>query len=77
MSEALIRVTVKAGAKKDQIRKISSDRYEISVRTAPRQGQANQAVKLLLADHLQLAPSDLRLLTGHQKSRKVFTIVGN
>ena len=67
-------VKVKAKAKQESIRK-TDDGYVVSVKVAPVDGRANQAVIKVLAKHLDLAPSLLSIVSGHKSSTKIIDIL--
>ena len=46
------------------------------MRSAPERGRANADVARLLADELRLAPSDVRVVTGHTSRDKIVEVVG-
>jgi uncharacterized protein YggU (UPF0235/DUF167 family) len=50
--------------------------YLVSIAQAPYEGEANLAVTRALADHLNVAPSQIMLIRGARASEKVFRIEG-
>ena len=48
--------------------------YKVSVKEAPEGGSANTAIARALAKHFGIAPSRVRLLSGHTSKQKVFEI---
>lgn len=69
-----VKVRVKTGAKNESVRKITEDRFEISVREKPEANVANKRVTELLARHFRLPASKVRLTKGHHRPSKIFSI---
>ncbi|MFA9262227.1 MAG: DUF167 domain-containing protein [Undibacterium sp.] len=65
-------VTVRTRAREDRIETIDANHFAVSVKVAPIEGKANQAVRRILARSLGLAPSSLRLIAGETGKKKVF-----
>jgi len=49
--------------------------YKVSVKEAPVDGEANDAVARALAKYFDIAPSRVRLVSGHTAKQKVFEII--
>ena len=64
-------VTAKPRAKEESVRKINDAHFEVAVKEPPIQGRANVAVIRALADFLSIAPSRLRITSGHASRRKI------
>jgi uncharacterized protein YggU (UPF0235/DUF167 family) len=69
-----IRVNVIAGAKRELVKRISPDRYAISVRELPERNMANTRVKEVLAGELGLSVKAIRLISGHTSPHKIFSV---
>ncbi|MEK7106146.1 MAG: DUF167 domain-containing protein [Patescibacteria group bacterium] len=81
-----ITVRAKASAKKPGVEKVSSpaislfgtrtepDIYKVSVKEAPVDGRANQAIIRALSEYFDVAPSCVHLVSGQSAKRKVFEI---
>ena len=69
-----IRVRAFPDAKKEQITKISDDTYEIHVREPARNNVANQKIRELLAQELQVEVGVVRIISGHRSPRKIISI---
>ncbi len=78
-------VKAKPGAREEKVKKVSQpalelngvikeEVYEISVKEPPVDGKANRAITHALAKHFGIAPSYVRLISGHTSKRKVFEI---
>jgi len=69
-----IKVKVKPNAKKDEIKKIQDDYYEVRVTVVPEKGKANRRVIELLAKHFKIAKSRVKLIKGETSREKIFEI---
>ena len=67
-----IRVHVKTRAHEDKIEQIDIETYNVWVTAAPADGEANEAVIELIADHFNTAISNVRIISGiHGKHKFV------
>lgn len=48
--------------------------YKVSVKAAPTDGKANEAIIRALAKHFGIRPSDVRIVSGHTTSKKIVEI---
>jgi len=69
-----IGVAVKPKARKAELVKIAQDKYCIAVREPAQNGQANEAVISLLADHLGIPKSKLKIVRGISSRHKLIEI---
>lgn len=69
-----ISVTVKAGAKKEEVMLQQDGSFRISVKAPAQEGKANDAVRELLADYLGISKSAVRMVTGFRFPKKIFEI---
>lgn len=67
-------VTVKPGAKREKIERVDSETFIIAVKEPPVQGKANAAVLKALGDYVGIAPSRLRIISGHTGRKKVIEV---
>ena len=67
-------VHAKAGAKKEQLKRIDPAHFAISVREPREAGRANDAIGRALADHFGIARSRIRLIFGATSANKVFNL---
>lgn len=65
-------VTVKAGARREQLEQKDETHFSVSVKAPPVDGKANIAVARMLARHVGIAVSQLTLLSGATGKNKVF-----
>jgi len=66
-----IAVAVKPKARKAELVKIAQDEYRIAVREPAENGQANKAVISLLAEHLGIPKSKLKIVRGISSRHKL------
>jgi uncharacterized protein len=69
-----ISVTVKPHARTDRVTQIDARSYDVSVRAAPHDGKANEAVIELLAGHFSVAKSTVKIARGYTARKKIITI---
>ncbi len=69
-----IKVKVTPNARHDSVTKLATGHYEVSVKAPPKGGLANAAVHRLLSEHLQMAPHQVRLVSGHRSPSKTFSL---
>ncbi len=65
----------KAQCKEGSVEKIDDTHFVVAVKEPPVEGRANAAVVRVLADFLNVAPSRLRIISGHTTSQKVIEIL--
>lgn len=70
----LVRVKVKAGARKELVNRISAEHFEIAVKEKAEGGHANHRVLMLVALKLGVPASKLRIVKGHHHSSKLLEI---
>jgi uncharacterized protein YggU (UPF0235/DUF167 family) len=70
----LITVRVTAGAKKEIVRKISGDRFEIRVRENPENNLANHRIIALVAIEFAVPASKIRIVKGRRQRSKTLSI---
>ena len=67
-------VKVRAGAKKENIKKIKGDRYEITVKEPAKNGVANRRIKEIIADLAGVPSNSVRLTKGGKSPSKTFVV---
>ncbi|KKW22044.1 MAG: hypothetical protein UY65_C0033G0010 [Parcubacteria group bacterium GW2011_GWA2_51_12] len=70
-----IYVKVKTGARNESVEQIALEDYLVSVTERPVDGRANEAVIEALSLHFNIAPSNIRLLSGGKSRHKIFEIL--
>ena len=74
--EALVRVRVQPRASRDEIAAWQDESLRIRVTAAPVDGDANAAVRKLLARSLGVAPSTVDVVRGHRSREKLLRVTG-
>jgi len=70
--EQYLKVKVHADEKKNRLVQKAPDSFEIWVKAPAQEGRANEAVRALLAEHLQLPENKLSLIKGATSPAKIF-----
>ena len=68
-----IQVKVKPNSRTEEVSREGDD-FVVKVREPPREGKANQAVITLLAEHLGVPRSQVRILSGFRSKNKVIEV---
>lgn len=68
-------VTAKPGAHKEEIKKIDTTHFIISVKEPPVRGEANKAIIKVLSNYFKIPKSSIFLKTGFSSKQKVFEIL--
>jgi uncharacterized protein (TIGR00251 family) len=71
-----LKVKVVPGAKRDRVVGAYGDAIKVQVSAPPEGGKANAAVLRVLAEALDLKPSQIELISGHGQPRKAVRIEG-
>lgn len=74
MKEVRLFAVVKTHAKFDQILSIDATHFVVSVKAAPIDGKANEAVIRMIARHLHVPTTMIRLKSGIKERNKVFIL---
>ncbi len=69
-----IRVRVTADTKKESFIKSDEDSFLVSVKEPAEQNRANKRVLELLAEHFNISPRQIRIISGHHSPGKIFSI---
>jgi len=70
----VVRVTPRAG--RDEVVGWRGEELRVRLRAPPVEGQANEALRRLLADRLGVAPSSIELITGAAGRTKRLRVAG-
>ena len=70
----LIKVKAWPEEKENQVIQKSADSFEVKTKLKPIQGQANQAVRRLLAEHFKIDLEKVRIVKGFKQRNKIFEI---
>jgi len=69
-----ILIKVKAGSKRDSVKKTGEGQYTVEVKAPPVEGKANKAVIELLSEYFDVPKSQVRIISGHKSKNKVVEI---
>jgi uncharacterized protein YggU (UPF0235/DUF167 family) len=69
-----ITVSVKTGARKEAVEKVSDSRYKITVREEAERNEANERVVQIISRELQVPAAKVRIVSGHHKPAKLVAI---
>ena len=69
-----ISVRVEAGAKREGVEALPKNRFRIKVKPKAEQGAANERAIELLAKHLKVPISKVRILRGHHSPSKIVSV---
>ena len=69
-----IHAKVTPGAKKESLKQISADHFEISVRQKPERNLANARIIELVAEHFKVSKNKVRIVNGHRSSSKLIIV---
>lgn len=70
-----VRVRVSPRSSREAVEAGPGDSLHVRVKAAPVDGAANDAVLRLLARHLGVAPSQLRIVSGHRSRHKLVAVL--
>jgi uncharacterized protein YggU (UPF0235/DUF167 family) len=69
-----VKVHATPGARKELVTKQSDTEFHIAVRERAERNMANKRIRELLAEAFKVPLSDVRILTGHRSSSKMYSI---
>lgn len=69
-----VRVVVYPKAKREEIACTAPLRYTVSVKEVAAQNLANTRVRELIAQEFHTTVSQVRIISGHQSSRKILSV---
>lgn len=70
----IIRVKVQTHAHEDKIEEMGVDEYKIWTTAIPEKGNANEAVIDIVSDFFDVAPSLIRIRSGHKSTHKLIEV---
>lgn len=70
----LIRVKVQTRSSQEKIEQVGIDEYKVWVTAAPADGEANEALIEVLADHFNVTPSLVKIKSGNKTAHKLVEI---
>lgn len=69
-----VRVHVVASAKRESVTKKSDTEFTITVQEPAERNMANKRIHLLLARELNISQTQVKMLTGHHSSTKLYSV---
>lgn len=69
-----IKVKVKAGAKKELLKKVKEDLFHIEVKEPAKNNKANNQIRLILSTYFKLPVGALRIISGHHSPSKIISV---
>ena len=69
-----IKVRVIAGARKEEVKKVSDDHYDISVKEKAERNMANERLCTLIAKEIGVKREAVRIINGHHSPSKLLSI---
>ena len=70
----IIRVHVQTHAHEDRMEELDLDEYKIWTTAIPEHGGANEAIIEIIAEYFNVAPSLIRIKSGHKSRHKLIEI---
>jgi uncharacterized protein (TIGR00251 family) len=70
-----ISVKVKPGVRETAVESTGEGTYAVSVTVPAKEGKANEALVAALAAHFGVAPSRIRVVSGHTARRKIVEVL--
>lgn len=71
----LIRVKVYSNTKRDEVKEIGENRFEIYVKVPANENLANQRMRELVAGRYQVKEKQVRIISGHHKPQKILSVM--
>ena len=72
----IIKVKVKPNAKKNEVKRIEENFFEVRTTVVPEKGKANKKTIELLSKYLNIPKSRIKLIKGETSREKIFDIDG-
>lgn len=69
-----IKVRVVPNAKREQIKKVNDQTFELTIREPAERNLANNRIKELLANEYKIKVKQVRLVSGHHSGSKIFDV---
>ena len=71
----LVRVKVKAGARRERFAKVASRMFEIGVKEKAEMNAANERIQILVARHFSVPVKAVRIISGHHRPNKTLDVI--
>ncbi len=72
-----VKVHVYAGMKKEQVKKVKEDTYEIITKAPAERNVANERVKEVIAEAYGVGVKAVRIVNGHHNPSKLLEVIKN
>tara|TARA_B100000745_G_C20082463_1_gene369835 strand:+ start:404 stop:622 length:219 start_codon:yes stop_codon:yes gene_type:complete len=69
-----IKVRVYPGVRKEVIKKLGENRYEMHVKEKAERNMVNEKLRAILADEYSVDKKTVRLVSGHHSPSKIFSV---
>ncbi|MEK7478244.1 MAG: DUF167 domain-containing protein [Patescibacteria group bacterium] len=69
-----VKITVYPGSKTEELRQLSTDSFEVKIRTKAERNMANNHLREMLASHFKLPVGKIRIISGHHHPHKIVNI---
>lgn len=69
-----IKVEAVPKSRKEKVTRLTSNRFKIEVKEPAERNLANRRIQQLLAEEVDVKVAQVRLLTGHRSSSKMYSI---
>lgn len=69
-----VKVRVTPGAKKERVLEVSKDVLAIQVKEPNERNEANDRVRVIVAEHYSVRPAQVKMLSGFRSPNKLFSI---
>lgn len=66
----IINIIAKPGKKKEYVEQLTKTTYVVAVKAPAREGRANQAILVTLAEYFGIARNQIRLVSGQTSKQK-------
>ncbi len=70
-----IKVQVTADAKREKVTRKSAERYDIAVKEPAEMNLANNRLREILSEELDVPIAKIRLISGHHHPHKIFSVL--
>jgi uncharacterized protein (TIGR00251 family) len=75
MQNMHIKVKVKRNSRKNELKEVQKDYFEIKVTAPPEKGKANEKVIELISKHFKVPKSRIEIISGAAYREKVISII--
>jgi uncharacterized protein (TIGR00251 family) len=71
----LVRVNVKAGARREKFVELMKDSFTVDVKEEAERNQANNRVRALIALHFRVPLKEVMIVSGHKNPKKTIRVI--